>query len=147
VKRVGLAAELHDIGKAAVPDEILDKPGPLDDREWEFMHRHTVIGERILLAAPSLAPAAALVRSSHERFDGAGYPDHLRGEAIPLGSSIIAVCDAYDAMISERPYRLAMTPEDALVELESCAGTQFDPDVVTAFSRVIGDRELVALAS
>ena len=84
------------------------------------------------------------MRSSHERFDGAGYPDHLRAEAIPLGSSIIAVCDAYDAMVSERPYRLAMTPEDALVELDRCAGTQFDPDVVTAFSRVIGDGDRIA---
>ena len=144
VKRVGLAAELHDVGKTAIPDAILNKPGPLDDREWEFMHRHTLIGERILLAAPSLAPVAALVRSSHERFDGAGYPDHLSGEAIPLGSSIIAVCDAYDAMTSERSYRPGMTTGEALAELDRCAGSQFDPAVVEAFSRVLGDSELVS---
>jgi diguanylate cyclase (GGDEF)-like protein len=146
VKRVGLAAELHDVGKTAIPDNILNKPGPLDDREWEFMHRHTIIGERILLAAPSLAPGAELVRSSHERFDGGGYPDHLSGDAIPLGSSIIAVCDAYDAMTTERPYRTAMTTEEALAELERCTGTQFDPAVVAAFGRVVKDREPVAHA-
>jgi diguanylate cyclase (GGDEF)-like protein len=145
-KRVGLAAELHDVGKTAIPDDILNKPGPLDDREWEFMHRHTIIGERILLAAPSLAGVAGLVRSSHERFDGAGYPDHLSGTAIPLGSSIIAVCDAYDAMTSERTYREAMTTEDALAELGRCSGTQFDPTVVSAFSQLVGDHATLAHA-
>jgi HD-GYP domain-containing protein (c-di-GMP phosphodiesterase class II) len=136
IKLISLAAKLHDVGKTAIPDEILNKPGPLDQDEWEFMRRHTVIGERIILAAPSLAPTAGLVRSSHERFDGTGYPDALDGGAIPLGASIIAVCDAFDAMVSKRPYRAAMSPADAVVELRRCAGTQFDPDVVEAFCAV-----------
>ena len=92
------AAELHDIGKIAIPDEILRKPGPLDEIEWELMRKHTLIGERILGASPSLAPVARLVRSSHERWDGEGYPDGLAGEDIPLGARIIFVCDAFDAM-------------------------------------------------
>ena len=108
------AAALHDIGKAAVPDAILDKPGPLDEDEWAFMRRHTIIGERILDGAPALTAAARLVRSSHERFDGTGYPDQLAGAAIPLGARIVAVCDAYDAMVSDRPYRRAMPSEQAI---------------------------------
>ncbi len=99
------AAELHDVGKAAIPDAILNKPGSLDPGEWTFMRRHTLLGERILAAAPALAPVALLVRSSHERWDGSGYPDGLAGERIPLGARVIvSVCDAFDAMTSERPY-------------------------------------------
>jgi two-component system cell cycle response regulator len=128
------AASLHDVGKSAIPEEILDKPGPLSDEEWSFMRRHTLIGERILGVAPALADAAKLVRSSHEAYDGSGYPDGLRGEAIPLGARIIAICDAYDAMTSTRPYRAAMSREVALDELRRCAGTQFDPAVVDAFA-------------
>jgi two-component system cell cycle response regulator len=131
------ASALHDIGKAAVPDAILNKPGPLDEAEWAFMRRHTIIGERILDAAPALADAARLVRASHEHFDGQGYPDRLAGAAIPLGARIIAVCDAYDAMVSDRPYRPAMRTERALEELSRCAGTQFDPVVVDAFKRAL----------
>jgi two-component system cell cycle response regulator len=127
------AAMLHDIGKAAVPDAILTKPGPLDESEWAFIRRHTMVGERILQGAPALAAAAPLVRSSHERFDGTGYPDCLAGGAIPLGARIIAVCDAYDAMVSGRPYRDALSLAKAREELQRCAGTQFDPDVVHAF--------------
>ena len=130
------AAALHDIGKAAVPDAILNKPGRLDDDEWAFMRRHTIIGERILDGAPSLNAAARLVRSSHEHFDGHGYPDGLVGADIPLGARIVAVCDAYDAMISDRPYRRGMTREQAITELRDCAGTQFDPTVVDAFVAV-----------
>jgi diguanylate cyclase (GGDEF)-like protein len=127
------AAALHDIGKAAVPDAILNKPGPLDEEEWTFMRRHTVIGERILAGAPALAAASQLVRSSHEWFDGTGYPDALAGAEIPLGARIVAVCDAYDAMVSDRPYRSGMASELAVEELARCAGTQFDPAVVDAF--------------
>ena len=127
------AAALHDIGKAAVPDAILDKPGPLDDEEWAFMRRHTIIGERILDGAPALTAAARLVRSSHEHFDGKGYPDQLAGADIPLGARIVAVCDAYDAMVSDRPYRRAVPSGQAIQELSRCAGTQFDPAVVDAF--------------
>ena len=134
---VARAAELHDVGKIAVPDAILDKPGPLDPVEWSFMRRHPLIGERILLAAPALRPVARLVRSSHERWDGGGYPDGLSGDEIPLGARVVAVCDAFDAMTTERPYREPVTDTDAVGELRRCAGTQFDPMVVEAFCRVI----------
>jgi two-component system cell cycle response regulator len=134
---VARAAELHDVGKIAVPDAILDKPGPLDPVEWSFMRRHPLIGERILLAAPALRPVARLVRSSHERWDGGGYPDGLRGDEIPLGARVVAVCDAFDAMTTERPYREPVTEGNATAELRRCAGTQFDPMVVEAFCRVI----------
>jgi two-component system, cell cycle response regulator len=140
------AAELHDIGKVAIPEEILTKPGPLTDDEWEFVRGHTLIGERILAAAPALGQAAKLVRSTHERFDGTGYPDRLAGDQIPLGARIIAVCDAFDAMTSERAYAPALTVEDGLKELFRCAGTQFDPEVVEAFYAVQSElrAELVA---
>jgi diguanylate cyclase (GGDEF)-like protein len=141
-KRIALAAELHDVGKTAIPDAILNKPGPLDEQEWDFMRRHTVIGERILLAAPSLAPTAQLVRSSHEAFNGMGYPDALTGEEIPLGARIIAVCDAFDAMTSTRAYRGARSADDAIAELQSCAGTQFDPDVVEVFCDLVEGGEI-----
>jgi two-component system, cell cycle response regulator len=134
---VARAAELHDLGKIAVPDTILDKPGPLSEAEWEFMRRHTIVAERILLAAPALRPVARLVRSSHERWDGSGYPDELAGEQIPLGARVVAVCDAFDAMISDRPYRQALSDEEALAELRACAGTQFDAEVVEAFIGVL----------
>jgi diguanylate cyclase (GGDEF)-like protein len=133
VEHVRHAAELHDVGKVAIPDAILDKPAPLDAAEWEFVRRHTIIGERIVAAAPALRPVAALVRSSHERWDGAGYPDRLRGDEIPLGARIVAVCDAFDAMIATRPYRIGIDAARALEELTRCAGTQFDPAVVDAF--------------
>jgi HD-GYP domain-containing protein (c-di-GMP phosphodiesterase class II) len=133
VEQVRHAAELHDVGKVAVPDEILNKPGPLDEREWEFIRRHTVIGERIIAAAPSLGGVAAIVRSSHERFDGAGYPDRLAGDDIPLGARIVSVADAFDAMTSTRSYSAARDPHAALDELRTCAGAQFDPMVVDAF--------------
>ena len=136
------AASLHDIGKAAIPDAILDKPGPLNAEEWEFMRTHTVIGERILCAAPALTEAARLVRASHERWNGSGYPDGLAGQRIPLGARIIAVCDSYDAMVSNRPYRSRMSVEVALEELRRCAGTQFDPRVVDAFCAVVAERAL-----
>jgi diguanylate cyclase (GGDEF)-like protein len=136
VQRVRLAAQLHDVGETAIPATVLNKPGPLDAREWEFIHRHTLVGERIILAAPALAHTAPLIRSSHERIDGDGYPDGLAGEEIPVGARIIAVCDAFDAMISGRPYRQAATIEAALAELARCGGTQFDPEVVRAFSAI-----------
>ena len=137
VEQVRQAAELHDVGKVAVPDEILQKRGPLDDEEWEFIRQHTLIGERIISAAPALAHVAKLVRSSHERWDGAGYPDGLAGEAIPWGSRIVSVCDALAAMVSERPYRSAVDLPEALAELDRCAGTQFDPAVVAALPAVL----------
>jgi diguanylate cyclase (GGDEF)-like protein len=137
VERIRHAAELHDVGKVAIPDTILLKEGPLDEEEWGFMRRHTVIGERIVGAAPALAQVAGIVRSTHERWDGAGYPDGLAGEQIPLAARIVGVCDAYDAMITDRPYGRALSTEAALAELERCAGSQFDPVVVEAFAEAL----------
>ncbi len=139
-REVRTGAELHDIGKAAIPDAILSKPGPLDADEWAFMRRHTIIGERIVASAHALAGVAKLVRSSHERWDGTGYPDGLAGDEIPLGARIIFVCDAFDAMLAERPDSAALEFETALAELERCAGEQFDPQVVTAFVAVVRAR-------
>jgi len=137
VKRIELAAELHDVGKLGIPDSILDKPGPLDDEEWQFMRLHTLTGERIMRAAPCLAHAADLVRSSHERYDGNGYPDRLGGNDIPIGAGIIAVCDAFDAMTSARRYGNATTADCALAELRRCSGSQFDPTVLGAFCELL----------
>ena len=139
------AAELHDVGKVGIPDAILEKPRELDPEEWAFMRQHTIIGERIVAGAPALAQVGRVVRSSHERWDGTGYPDELEGEDIPIGSRIIAVCDAFDAMLSERPYKSGRTTSAALAELRRCAGSQFDPDVVEAFCVVMAD-ELAAAA-
>jgi diguanylate cyclase (GGDEF)-like protein len=149
VQRITLAATLHDVGKTALPGSLLKKPGPLSPEEWEFMHQHTLIGERIVLAAPALSATAPLIRSSHERVDGGGYPDGLRGEEIPLGSRIIAACDTFDAMTSVRSYRGAASVEVTLEELRRCAGTQFDVDVVTALCRVAAEegRAMSALSS
>jgi diguanylate cyclase (GGDEF)-like protein len=127
------AAELHDIGKIAIPYAILHKEGPLDADEWELMRRHPSIGASILSVAPALARVASFVRCSHERYDGAGYPRGLAGSTIPLASRIIFVCDAYDAMVSDRSYRTGMSEEAALDQLRRHAGTQFDPAVVDAF--------------
>ena len=138
-KRIAIltsAAEFHDIGKIAIPESILNKPGPLDEAEWAYMRRHTLIGERILRAAPGMDEVAAIVRSSHERPDGQGYPDGLSGTALPLEARIISVCDAYHAMISNRPYGAGVSVDEALAELQRCAGSQFDPEVVRAVSSV-----------
>jgi HD-GYP domain-containing protein (c-di-GMP phosphodiesterase class II) len=131
------AAELHDIGSIAIPDEILRKPGPLDEIEWELMRKHTLVGERILGASPALAPVARLVRSSHERWDGQGYPDGLAGEEIPLGARIILVCDAFDAMRRERPWAAPRDQRGTLAEIRGGAGTQFDPQLVELFLDVV----------
>ena len=134
------AAELHDIGKAAIPDAILDKPGPLDEDEWAFVRRHAEIGERILAAAGALRPVARLVRHSHERFDGSGYPDGLAGDEIPLGARIIAVCDAYHAMtVRGRAYDSLRSAAEAAAELRGNAGSQFDGAVVEAFLEALAE--------
>jgi len=133
VERVATAAELHDVGKIAIPRAILSKPGPLDADEWSFMRRHTLIGERIAQGAPALAGVAGLIRSSHERWDGGGYPDGLAGDAIPLGAQILFVCDAFSAMTTDRCYKPGMPVAAAIEELRLYSGSQFAPTVVEAF--------------
>jgi two-component system, cell cycle response regulator len=128
------AAELHDIGKVAIPDEILHKRGPLTDAEWALMRKHTVIGERVLTAAPAMNQVAKLVRATHEHWDGSGYPDGLAGEEIPLGSRIILICDAYNAMTEGRHYRELMSAQEAIEALREGAGAQFDPKLVDLFA-------------
>ena len=132
-----LAAELHDVGKLAIPDAVLRKPGPLTDEEWHFIHQHTLIGQRILGGEPALRRVGEIVRSTHEHWDGSGYADGLAGEAIPLASRVIAACDAFSAMTSGRPYRAALGRPQAIAELRRCAGTQFDPMGVSALCAVL----------
>jgi diguanylate cyclase (GGDEF)-like protein len=133
VRAVERAAELHDLGKVAIPSAILTKQGPLSDEEWTFMRRHSIIGERILAGVPALERVALMVRSSHERWDGNGYPDGLAGEEISIGARIICAADAYCAMTEARPYAAARSVASARQELRACSGGQFDPAVVTAF--------------
>ncbi|HYC82301.1 MAG TPA: HD-GYP domain-containing protein [Solirubrobacterales bacterium] len=137
-RNVEFAALLHDVGKIAVPKEIVNKPGPLDTAEWEVMHRHTIEGERMLNRVGGvLAEVGRIVRSSHEHYDGSGYPDGLAGEEIPIEARIVTCCDAFSAMTTTRSYREALPLETALAELRRCAGTQFDPRVAAALAAVI----------
>jgi len=132
-RSVEFAALLHDVGKIAVPQEIIDKPGALDDAEWEIMRRHTIEGESMLNRVGGvLADVGRIVRSSHEHYDGSGYPDGLAGEQIPIEARIVTCCDAFSAMTTTRSYRKAMSVEAAVAELNACSGTQFDPEVVRA---------------
>lgn len=131
------AAALHDIGKIAIPDSIIEKPGALDREEWAFMRQHTVLGERILRSADSLAPVAKIVRATHERWDGTGYPNHLSGSEIPLAARVIFACDAFHAMTSDRAYTTPKSMAAAMEELKRCAGKQFDPKVVGALLEVL----------
>jgi diguanylate cyclase (GGDEF)-like protein len=146
VQRLYIAGVLHDLGKLAVPDAVLHKPGPLDDAEWREMRRHPETGARILSHA-GLVDIAAWVHAHHERIDGRGYPLRLAGDAIPLEARILAVADAYEAMIADRPYRAGMSPEAAREELRANAGTQFDPTVVEAFLRTLSATAARDLAS
>jgi putative nucleotidyltransferase with HDIG domain len=137
-----MGALLHDIGKIAVPDEIINKPGPLNDEEWAIMKTHTVEGERMLQQVGGLLSSVGrVVRASHERWDGGGYPDGLAGEAIPVAARICAACDAFNAMTTDRSYRKALPLSAAVAELRAHSGTQFAPDVVDALLRVVA-REL-----
>ena len=135
VKTVRAAALLHDVGKVGVPDSVRDKPGPLDDAEWEEMRRHPAIGHTLLAKMPVTTDVLLAVRHHHERFDGAGYPDGLFGDEIPLAARIIAVADAYHAMVSDRPYRGRCSAGAARSEIVRCSETQFCPTVVDAFVR------------
>ena len=130
LEHLRIAAHLHDLGKIGVPDQILHKPGPLDAAEWSIMREHPVWGARALQAIPGFRPAARAVRGHHERWDGDGYPDGLAGEAIPIAARVIAVCDAYEAMTSTRPYRPALRSTEARERLVADTGTQFDPAAV-----------------
>jgi diguanylate cyclase (GGDEF)-like protein len=129
---VRLTAQLHDLGKLAIPTSLLNKAGALSTEEWEVIRRHPADGGELILKATNMRRVAAAVRASHERWDGHGYPDRLAGEAIPLPARVVAACDAFEAMTSDRPYRPALGQDAALAELEACAGSQFDPTVVRA---------------
>ena len=133
---------LHDLGKLAIPDAVLHKPGALDDAEWQEIRRHPEVGARILTHA-GLSDVAAWVYAHHERLDGTGYPLGLAGEEIPLEARILAVADAYEAMIADRPYRAGMDAAAAIAELLACAGSQFDPAVVEAFLPTVDPKRLV----
>jgi putative nucleotidyltransferase with HDIG domain len=138
VRDTEFAALLHDIGKIVVPKEVINKPGPLNDEEWAVMHTHTVEGQRMLdQVGGALQRVGVIVRSSHERWDGRGYPDGLAGEDIPVEARVISACDAFHAMTSDRSYRKALPVELAVQELETCAGSQFDPAVVAALLEVV----------
>jgi len=137
-RNVEFGALLHDVGKIAVPKEIINKKGPLDDREWEIMRQHTIEGEKMLQRVGGvLAEAGVIVRASHEEFDGSGYPDGLAGDQIPIEARIISCCDAFSAMTTTRSYRKAMPIEKAIEELRDNAGSQFDPRVVEALIEII----------
>lgn len=138
-KVVGYGFLLHDVGKVAVPETILRKPGPLDEEEWRIMRRHPTEGEQIVQTMQFLQPALSVIRHHHERWDGAGYPDRLAGEDIPLAARIFAVADTFDAMTTDRPYRSGLGFEVAVEEIARCAGSQFDPGVVQEFLRVCDD--------
>jgi HD-GYP domain-containing protein (c-di-GMP phosphodiesterase class II) len=137
-RNVEFAALLHDVGKIAVPKEIINKPGKLDEAEWEIMRQHTIEGERMLKRIGGvLAEVGRIVRASHEDFDGSGYPDGLVGEAIPIEARIVTCCDAFSAMTTTRSYRKAMPTADALAELSRCSGTQFDPQVAAVLADLV----------
>ena len=128
---------LHDVGKIGVPETILTKAGPLDEDEWAVMRTHPEVGERLVASIKSLlGPAVAVIRSHHERWDGRGYPDGLRGEETPLAARVFSVCDAFDAMTSDRPYRRALPLEVAFDQILEGSGTQFDPQMVDAFGQL-----------
>jgi putative nucleotidyltransferase with HDIG domain len=141
-RNVEFGALLHDVGKLSVPKEIINKPGPLDDAEWEIMHQHTIEGQKLLdQIGGFMGEVGTIVRASHERFDGGGYPDGLAGDAIPFEARVVACCDAFSAMTTDRSYRKARPFQEALDELRRCAGSQFDPRVVAALISVVERRE------
>jgi diguanylate cyclase (GGDEF)-like protein len=136
-RMIGMVGKLHDVGKVAIPDAVLQKPGPLNEDEWALMRTHPIVGSDVVSRIPSLRAVAPGIRGHHERWDGSGYPDGLAATDIPLGARIVAAADAYSAMVTDRPYRKACSPELALQELLRCAGTQFDPEVIEALKRVL----------
>jgi putative nucleotidyltransferase with HDIG domain len=136
-RMIGLAGRLHDVGKVGISGAVLQKPERLNEQEHASMQEHTIVGAEIISRIPSLRALVPVIRTHHERWDGAGYPDGLAGTAIPLGARIVAVADAYDAIITERHYQPARDAASALNELRRCAGTQFDPDIVRALEEIL----------
>lgn len=146
-RNVEFGALLHDVGKIRIPKEVIRKPGKLSDSEWALMREHTVFGEQMLTqVGGTLSSVGKVVRHSHERYDGTGYPDGLVGELIPIESRIVCACDAFNAMTTDRPYRPAMTVPEAVTELRRCSGTHFDPRVVEALLYAIEERPSTLLA-
>jgi putative nucleotidyltransferase with HDIG domain len=142
-----LGGPLHDIGKLAVSDEVLRKEGGLDDHELAEIREHPKIGARLLLRVAALREAIPYVLYHHERWDGTGYPSGKAGEEIPLEARVLAIADAFDAMTSDRPYRRALTRDEALAEVDRCAGTQFDPRIAEVFLELFAEPELARAAS
>ena len=134
---------LHDIGKIAIDDQILNKPGKLNNEEWENIKRHPEIGYRILSSSPEYIQIAEDILYHHERYDGKGYPRGLKGEEIPIRARIITIADSFDAMISDRPYRKALSKQEALNEIKKCAGTQFDPKIAELFIELFQEERIV----
>ncbi len=145
LKRLELGALFHDIGKIGIPSEILQKPGPLTEEEFEIVKQHPELGEKILAPIDRLADVRPIVRACHERWDGLGYPDGRAGTEIPLEARIVLVCDAFHAMVTDRPYRDRLPAEEAVRRLRASAGTQFDPDVVEMFGRLFDAGEVLPL--
>jgi len=141
------AGLMHDIGKIIIEDQILEKPGSLNELEWREIRRHSETGYRIMSSVNELSPLAKYVLAHHERWDGKGYPHGLKGEEIPLAARIIAIADAYDAMTSARPYRSALSREAAIEELKRNAGTQFDPDIVKVFAEIVSTERINSCSS
>ncbi len=139
VRRIELAALLHDAGKVELSPAVLDRPGPLSPSEWRLVREHPGRGARLVASVPGLEPLAPLLRAHHERWDGRGYPDRLAGERIPLGARVIHACDAFDAMTHDRPYRAAVGPEEACEEIAAVAGAQLDPVVARVLVATVLD--------
>ena len=137
VQQIHWGALLHDVGKIGIPDQILRKPGPLNEEEWVVMKKHPEIGYDMLKDIPFLKPALNIVHSHHERFDGKGYPQGLKGSNIPLAARIFSIVDSFDAMTSDRPYRKKISQADAIIEIKRCSGSQFDPEIAKVFIKMI----------
>ncbi len=145
MEEIRLAGFVHDVGKVGIPERILHKPARLDPDEWEIMKAHAYLGAKILEPLRGITRIQEMVKHHHESVDGTGYPDGLRGTEIPLGARILAIADAYDTMTSDRTYRPARSPDDALAELERCAGSQIDAQLVSLFAQSIHSEPPVAV--